>query len=70
MSTQTNTKSKSGKLKSYLKGVKAEYRKVVWPTKKELLNYTVVVISLSAITALIVWGMDLGLRKILSFIIK
>ena len=34
MSTQTGAKSNSGKVKTYFKGVKAEIKKVVWPTKK------------------------------------
>lgn len=68
MSTQT--KSKDGKIKNYFKGVRAEARKVVWPTKKELLNYTWVVIAVSAVTALVVWALDLGIHKILSLIVK
>lgn len=68
MSTQT--KSKENKMKNYFKGVKAEYRKVVWPTRKELFNYTWVVIALSALTALIVWILDLGIHKLLSLIVK
>lgn len=30
-----------------LRGVKSEFRKVVWPTKKQILNYTGIVIAAS-----------------------
>jgi preprotein translocase subunit SecE len=41
----------------------AELRKVIWPTRKELLTYTaVVVVFLSIITAIVV-GLDFGLAK-------
>lgn len=37
----------------YFKGVKSEFKKVVWPTKKQVLNYSVIVIVASIIFALI-----------------
>lgn len=55
---------------TYFKGVKAEMRKVIWPSKKELLNYTAVVVALSAFVALIVWVLDILITGGLSFIIK
>ena len=36
MSAQTN--AKQGKAKTYFKGVKAETKKVIWPSKKELVK--------------------------------
>jgi len=70
MSTQTGAKAKNGKFKTYFKGVKAEMKKVVWPTRKELVNYTAVVIAVSVITSLLVALLDFGIRNILSLFIK
>ena len=70
MSTQTGAKAKNGKMKTYFKGVKAEMKKVVWPTRKELVNYTGVVIAVSIITSLVVALLDFGIQRILSLIIK
>ena len=53
-------KRKGGGLKEYFKGVKIETKKVVWPTRKELVSYTVVVIFASAFFALLIWGVDSG----------
>ena len=45
-------------LKEYLKGVRLEMRKVIWPTKKELVNFSVVVIAVCAFFALGFWAVD------------
>lgn len=68
MSSQTNTDN-SSKVKKQLLGMKAELKKVIWPTKKELINYTSVVIVMCAVVALVVWIIDSGLNKLLSLII-
>ena len=39
-------------------GVKAELKKVVWPTKKELINYTIVVFLVTIFIALIISVLD------------
>lgn len=70
MSTQTGAKGKNGKVKTYLKGVKAEMKKVVWPTRKELVNYTAIVIVVSVVTSLVVALLDFGIQRVLSLIIK
>ena len=44
----------------YLKGVKKEMSKVVWPTGKELGAYTGVVLATCAICALGFWLIDTG----------
>ena len=64
------TKTKKGKVSTYFKGVKSEMKKVIWPTKKELINYTAVVAALSIFVALIVWVLDILIGGGLSFIIK
>ncbi len=66
---QTNTKKK-GKMRTYFRGVKAEIKKVLWPSKKELANYTGVVIFISAIVGLVVWLIDMGIHRLLSLVLK
>ena len=60
----------STKIKNYFRGVKAELKKVSWPTKKELLNYTVVVIITCAIMTLIVWGLDVLFQQLINLIVQ
>lgn len=47
---------------SFLKGVKGELKKVVWPTKKQLMNNTVLVIVLVVALSVIILGFDMILE--------
>ncbi len=44
--------------KNIFKNIKAEMKKVVWPTRKQLLNNTCLVIALVVIIAIIVLSFD------------
>ncbi len=48
------------RLKAYLADVKAEMRRVVWPSKRELRNYAVAVICLLIVFGVAVWLVDTG----------
>lgn len=63
------TSTNKSKMTTYFRGVKAEMKKVIWPSKKELANYTGVVIMVSALVAIIVWILDLLIHGGLGFII-
>jgi len=47
----------------FLKEVRAELRKVQWPTRKELLGYTLVVLVAVVVLTSLVFAMDLGFSK-------
>ena len=49
--------------KHYFKDFKAELRKVIWPTPKQLVNNTVAVITIVLITAVIVFVLDVVFEK-------
>lgn len=57
---QPKQKKEKGRIREYFRGVKLEMKKVVWPTRKELGSYTVVVIATCAAFALLFWGVDSG----------
>jgi len=42
----------------FLKDVKVELKKVSWPTKKETIKYTIIVIVISILTAVFLGGID------------
>ena len=46
------------KIKRFFKDIGGEIKKIVWPTKKQVLNNTVVVLVMVAIVAVAVWGLD------------
>ena len=41
-----------------IKATKSEFKKVVWPTKKQLINNTLIVIAALVIIGLIIFGLD------------
>ncbi|RKN65177.1 preprotein translocase subunit SecE [Paenibacillus ginsengarvi] len=43
----------------------AELKKVKWPTRKELISYTLVVLVTCAFMTIYFWVIDLGLSEIL-----
>ncbi|MCK8816221.1 preprotein translocase subunit SecE [Natroniella sulfidigena] len=52
-------KSATEKLKKFLREVKAELRKVNWPSKQELVSYTMVVIATVILISIFIGGVDL-----------
>ena len=48
-----------GNQKHFWKDFKAELKKVIWPTKKQLVNNTIVVIGMVLVTTIIVLVLDL-----------
>jgi preprotein translocase subunit SecE len=57
------------KVKKFLKEVKIELKKVVWPTRKDTIASTSVVIILVIIIALFLGLVDFGLSKIIRVIL-
>ena len=45
--------------KGFVKGVKSELKKVVWPTKEQLIKSTTMVILLVVVFAVIILGLDM-----------
>jgi len=57
------------KLISFLKEVKLETKKINWPTGKETIRYTLIVIGISTGVALFLGGLDFILTLFLNKII-
>ena len=57
---EAKTKKETKNKKSFFKDFKAELKKVIWPTPKQLVNNTVAVVVIVIITAAIVFVLDLA----------
>jgi len=57
------------KLWQYIKDSKHELKKVVWPTKKQVVNHTLLVIGFSLSLAIFLGVIDFGLSKLIELII-
>lgn len=53
---------------AFAREARTEVRKVVWPTRQETLQTTVIVAIVTAIMSLILWGLDTILVHLVSFI--
>lgn len=47
----------------FLGEVRSELRKVAWPSRKEVVSYTIVVLVTSLVLTMLVWGMDYVIRE-------
>jgi len=59
------------KIIQFFKEVRVEMSKVVWPTGRQLVVYTLIVILLSVLLAVFLGALDLGFQTILTkYILK
>ena len=56
--------------KGFFKGVKSELKKVVWPTKDDVISSIKVVIISTIIVALILGLLDLGFTELFRIVMK
>ena len=55
----------NNKIKEYFKGVKAEWGKITWPERKQVITQTVIVIVIVIAFTLYTYGADIIFRGIL-----
>ncbi len=55
---------------NYFKGVYLELKKVSWPTRKEVINHTIIVLVSASLAVAITASIDFGLTKLVQFIIE
>ena len=60
---------KGGDLLTLVKGSRTEIRKVVWPTRQETTQTTLIVFVFVIVTGLILWGLDSVLGWLASLIL-
>lgn len=54
----------------YFREAKMELEKVSWPTQKDTMTYSVIVLVLSLVTAAFIGALDFGLSKGLEFLVS
>jgi preprotein translocase subunit SecE len=62
--------SAESKPASFWKGVKAEFSKIIWPTKETLTKQSIAVIAITVVTAGLIAVIDRGLQYGINFVIK
>ncbi|WMY96657.1 MAG: preprotein translocase subunit SecE [Arsenophonus sp.] len=63
--------TKKGKeILGFIRVAKMEMRRVIWPNRKETLQTTLVVVLVTIVMSLILWGLDGIMVRLVSFIIS
>jgi preprotein translocase subunit SecE len=63
-------KKPRGSVKDYFRGIKTEMKKVVWPTRKELVSFTGVVMFLCVVLGLGIWLFDSAFLTALKYVLN
>ena len=58
------------RIKDYVRGVVSELKKVTWPSKKEVINYSIVVVLFMIIMGIVIGVLDLGAGKLVNLLVK
>jgi preprotein translocase subunit SecE len=58
------------RVREFSREVLAEFRKVTWPSRQELANSTVVVITVTIVLAFFLWGVDWPLAELVRRILR
>ena len=64
-----SVKERVAQFKQYLEDVQAETRKVVWPTRKDTMQTTVVVFGMVVAVSLFLWVVDALLALMVQWVI-
>ena len=70
MAAQETAAQGTAQWKRFIREVRAELKKVTWPTRKELLSYTSVVFGATVAVAMLIWIIDAGFSGLLRAVIK
>jgi len=62
------TSSAKGRFSKFFKDVKNELKKVIWPTKTQLINNTLTVLIMCLILCIFIWLFDYGLNLLRALI--
>ena len=49
---------RKNRVAKYFREMRSELKKVVWPTPKQIVNNTVVALSIMIVSAIVIWGLD------------
>ena len=67
---ETDSKGGVARGKQFAREVKAEMKKVTWPSKKELVSYTGVVFVAVVLISALIWFYDLILSGVMNMILS
>ena len=70
MAKSNSAVQQRGGFGKFFRSVKAELKKVVWPTRKELINYTIVVFLVTIFIALLIYVFDAIFAQLINMLLR
>lgn len=62
--------AKKSRFLGFFKEIFQELKKVVWPTREQLVKNTVTVVTVCIIIGLLIWMFDWGLSSLINLLLK
>ena len=66
--SRNDSTAKESKLGLFWKGVKAEFRKIIWPDRDTLVKQLVAVLCVTVITAILIAVVDYGAQNLIDLL--
>ncbi len=66
--SKKSEKKKPGKVAKWFKDLRSEFKKVVWPSKKTVVNNTSVVLAVVVLAACLVGALDAGFLTLMDLV--
>ena len=66
--SRKDSKAGESKLGAFWKGVKAEFRKIIWPDRDTLLKQLAAVLCVTVIAAILIAVIDFGAQNLIDFL--
>ena len=54
------------KIKKFFKSLKAEFKKIVWPNRSQLVKQTIAVLLISLLLGAFIWLIDFGAKSLIN----
>ena len=64
------TKVKDSKAAKFFKGVKAEFKKIIWPERDTLLKQLAVVLAVAVVVGLLIAVIDFGAQNLIDLVVR
>ena len=65
---RNDSKAKQSKLSVFWKGVKAEFKKIIWPDRDTLVKQLVAVLCVTVVAALLIAVIDFGAQNLIELL--
>lgn len=68
-SSDKPAKKKPNRIVKWFRELRSEFKKVVWPTKKQVITNTSVVLAVMVVSSIFVGALDLGFMRLLRLLL-